>query len=236
MTKEQILWEISKKLVPYPAALSRMEQIAKDIRAGEAAERVWLLEHPPLYTAGTSAKAEDLFNPAGYPTYHAGRGGQWTYHGPGQRTAYVMLDLQRAHGNTPARDLRAYVQALEAWIITALASFGLRGEVREGRVGVWVTNPQTGIEEKIAAIGVRVSRWVSWHGVAINLTPALPDFEGIVPCGIREYGVTSFEKLGIKASMQELDLALAAAWHTVFGSTPSALTPVDLAPSPVEFA
>ncbi|MCP1241218.1 lipoyl(octanoyl) transferase LipB [Acetobacter lambici] len=236
MTKEQILWEISKKLVPYPAALSRMEQIAKAIRAGEAAERVWLLEHPPLYTSGTSAKAEDLFNPSGYPTYHAGRGGQWTYHGPGQRTAYAMLDLQRPHGNVPARDLRAYVQALEAWIITALASFGLRGEVREGRVGVWVVNPQTGGEEKIAAIGVRVSRWVSWHGVAINLAPALPDFEGIVPCGIREYGVTSFEKLGIKASMQDLDLALESAWRTVFGSTPSVLSPVELTQGPVEFA
>ncbi|MGG6428520.1 lipoyl(octanoyl) transferase LipB [Acetobacter ghanensis] len=236
MTKEQILWEISKKLVSYPLALSRMEQIAKAIRAGESAERVWLLEHPPLYTSGTSARAEDLFNPAGYPTYHAGRGGQWTYHGPGQRTAYVMLDLQRAHGNTPARDLRAYVLALETWIITALASFGLKGEVREGRVGVWITNPHTGQEEKIAAIGVRVSRWVSWHGVAINLAPALPDFDGIVPCGIREYGVTSFEKLGVKATMQDLDQALMAAWHTVFSSTPAPVNTVDVTQGPVEFA
>ncbi|MFT8931464.1 MAG: lipoyl(octanoyl) transferase LipB [Acetobacter syzygii] len=236
MTKEQILWEISKKLVPYPLALSRMEQIAKDIRAGTAAERVWLLEHPPLYTSGTSARVEDLFNPAGYPTYHAGRGGQWTYHGPGQRTAYVMLDLQRPHGNTPARDLRAYVQALEAWIITALAKFGLRGEVREGRVGVWVNNPHTNAEEKIAAIGVRVSRWVSWHGVAINLAPAMPDFDGIVPCGIREYGVASFEKLGLSTTMAEFDLALMDAWQTVFGSTPSPINPVELTLNPAEFA
>ncbi|GCD52304.1 lipoyl(octanoyl) transferase LipB [Acetobacter pasteurianus] len=226
MTKEQILWEISKKLVPYPQALSRMESMARSIRAEEAAERVWLLEHPPLYTSGTSAKAEDLFNPAHYPTYHAGRGGQWTYHGPGQRTAYVMLDLQRPHGPVPARDLRAYVHALESWVIGALAHFGIHGEVREGRVGVWVTDPKTGNEEKIAAIGVRVSRWVSWHGVAINLDPNMADFEGIVPCGIREYGVTSFRKLGLPTTMQELDHALAQSWANTFGSMPSPLQEV----------
>ena len=141
MTKEQILWEISKKLVPYPAALSRMEQIAKSIRAGEAAERVWLLEHPPLYTSGTSARAEDLFNPSGYPTYHAGRGGQWTYHGPGQRTAYVMLDLQRPHGPAPQRQLRAHVQPLEALTLTPIAICCPRGEARDRRVVVWVSSP-----------------------------------------------------------------------------------------------
>ena len=232
MTKEQILWEISKKLVPYPQALSRMESMARSIRAEEAAERVWLLEHPPLYTSGTSAKAEDLFNPAHYPTYHAGRGGQWTYHGPGQRTAYVMLDLQRPHGPVPARDLRAYVHALESWVIGALAHFGIHGEVREGRVGVWVTDPKTGNEEKIAAIGVRVSRWVSWHGVAINLDPNMADFEGIVPCGIREYGVTSFRKLGLSTTMQELDHALAQSWTNTFGSVPTALQEVAVTQDP----
>lgn len=232
MTKEQILWEISKKLVPYPQALSRMESMARSIRAEDAAERVWLLEHPPLYTSGTSAKAEDLFNPAHYPTYHAGRGGQWTYHGPGQRTAYVMLDLQRPHGPVPARDLRAYVHALESWVIGALAHFGIHGEVREGRVGVWVTDPKTGNEEKIAAIGVRVSRWVSWHGVAINLDPNMADFEGIVPCGIREYGVTSFRKLGLSTTMQELDHALTQSWANTFGSMPSPLQEVAVIQDP----
>lgn len=232
MTKEQILWEISKKLVPYPQALSRMESMARSIRADEATERVWLLEHPPLYTSGTSAKAEDLFNPAHYPTYHAGRGGQWTYHGPGQRTAYVMLDLQRAHGPVPGRDLRAYVQALESWVIGALAHFGIHGEVREGRVGVWVTDPKTGKEEKIAAIGVRVSRWVSWHGVAINLDPNMADFEGIVPCGIREYGVTSFRKLGLSTTLQELDQALVQSWANTFGSVPSPLQEVAVTQGP----
>ncbi|GAB3593503.1 lipoyl(octanoyl) transferase LipB [Acetobacter peroxydans] len=227
MTKEQILWEISKKTVPYPQALSRMEAIARDIRAQEAPERVWLLEHPPLYTAGTSARAEDLFNPAGYPTYPAGRGGQWTYHGPGQRIAYAMLDLQRPHGNIPPRDLRAYVHALESWIIAALARFGIKGEVREGRVGVWVQDPVSGMEEKIAAIGVRVSRWVSWHGIAINVAPRLEDFDGIVPCGIREFGVTSFRRLGLDTDMAALDRALAECWPTVFGSQPSPLQPVE---------
>lgn len=227
MTKEQILWEISKKTVPYPQALSRMEAIARDIRAQEAPERVWLLEHPPLYTAGTSARAEDLFNPAGYPTYPAGRGGQWTYHGPGQRIAYAMLDLQRPHGNIPPRDLRAYVHALESWIIAALARFGIKGEVREGRVGVWVQDPVSGMEEKIAAIGVRVSRWVSWHGIAINVAPRLEDFDGIVPCGIREFGVTSFRRLGLDTDMAALDQALAECWPTVFGSQPSPLQPVE---------
>lgn len=227
MTKEQILWEISKKTVPYPQALSRMEAIARDIHAQEAPERVWLLEHPPLYTAGTSARAEDLFNPAGYPTYPAGRGGQWTYHGPGQRIAYAMLDLQRPHGNIPPRDLRAYVHALESWIIAALARFGIKGEVREGRVGVWVQDPASGMEEKIAAIGVRVSRWVSWHGIAINVAPRLEDFDGIVPCGIREFGVTSFRRLGLDTDMAALDQALAECWPTVFGSQPSPLQPAE---------
>ncbi|MBS0999946.1 lipoyl(octanoyl) transferase LipB [Acetobacter persici] len=224
MTNGRFLWEISKKPVPYPVALTRMQSLAREIRAGEAAERVWLLEHPPLFTAGTSARAEDLFNPHHYPTYDAGRGGQWTYHGPGQRIAYVMLDLHNAHGEVRARDVRSYVHGLEEWVIRTLSAFGLKGECREGRVGVWVIDPATGQEEKIAAIGVRVSRWVSWHGVSINLNPRMSDFEGIVPCGIREFGVTSFEKLGLAVTLAQLDAALAESWRAVFGSTPSALT------------
>ncbi|WP_281701124.1 lipoyl(octanoyl) transferase LipB [Acetobacter malorum] len=226
MTNARFLWEISKKPVPYPAALARMQTLAREIRANEAAERVWLLEHPPLFTAGTSAKAEDLFNPHHYPTYDAGRGGQWTYHGPGQRIAYAMLDLHNPHGEVRGRDVRSYVHGLEEWVIRTLATFGLKGECREGRVGVWVIDPSTGQEEKIAAIGVRVSRWVSWHGVSINLNPRLSDFEGIVPCGIREFGVTSFEKLGLNVTMAQLDAALAQSWQAVFDSTPSALTPL----------
>lgn len=224
MTNGRFLWEISKKPVPYPVALTRMQSLAREIRAGEAAERVWLLEHPPLFTAGTSARAEDLFNPHHYPTYDAGRGGQWTYHGPGQRIAYVLLDLHNAHGEVRARDVRSYVHGLEEWVIRTLSAFGLKGECREGRVGVWVIDPATGQEEKIAAIGVRVSRWVSWHGVSINLNPRMSDFEGIVPCGIREFGVTSFEKLGLAVTLAQLDAALAESWRAVFGSTPSALT------------
>lgn len=226
MTNSRFLWEISKKPVPYPAALTRMQTLAGEIRAEAVEERVWLLEHPPLFTAGTSARPEDLFNPHAYPTYEAGRGGQWTYHGPGQRIAYAMLDLQKPHGTVRARDLRSYVHGLEEWVIRTLAAFGLKGECREGRVGVWILDPKTGLEEKIAAIGVRVSRWVSWHGVSINLNPRLSDFEGIVPCGIREFGVTSFEKLGLETTMAELDAALAENWHAVFGSVPSALTPL----------
>ncbi|GAN68890.1 lipoyl(octanoyl) transferase LipB [Acetobacter orleanensis] len=227
MTNGCFLWEISKKPVPYPAALTRMQTLARDIRADEAKERVWLLEHPPLFTAGTSAKEEDLFNPHNYPTFEAGRGGQWTYHGPGQRIAYVMMDLHNPHGEVRARDVRSYVHGLEEWVIRTLATFGLKGECRDGRVGVWVIDPATGLEEKIAAIGVRVSRWVSWHGVSINLNPRMSDFDGIVPCGIREFGVTSFEKLGLNVTMPQLDAALAENWRTVFGSTPSALMPLQ---------
>ncbi|OUJ00994.1 lipoyl(octanoyl) transferase LipB [Acetobacter cibinongensis] len=227
MTNAHFLWEISKKPVPYPFAFARMQEISQKIRQTEAVERVWLLDHPPLYTAGTSAKAEDLFNPHQYPTYDAGRGGQWTYHGPGQRIAYVMLDLHKPHGLIPARDLRAYVHGLESWVIRTLAAFGLQGECREGRVGVWVIDPKTGQEEKIAAIGVRVSRWVSWHGISINLRPNMADFEGIVPCGIRDYGVTSFEKLGLTVSQDQLDAALAENWQAVFGSLPSNFTEVE---------
>ena len=187
-----------------------------EIRAQTAHELVWLVEHPPIYTAGTSAKREELTDPTRFPTFDAGRGGQWTYHGPGQRTAYVMLDLNVRHGTVPAHDIRCYVNGLEEWLIRTLDRFNVRGERRQGRVGIWVTDPQTGTEAKIGAIGVRVSHWVSWHGVALNVDPNLAHFDGIVPCGIREHGVTSLTALGIPATMADADVALRAAWDEVF--------------------
>lgn len=193
-----------------------MEARVAAIRAGVAAERVWLVEHDPTYTAGTSATPDGLVD-ARFPVYAAGRGGQWTYHGPGQRTAYVMLDLTKPHGTVPARDIRAYVHALEEWIIRALDRFNVKGERREGRVGIWVVDPVRGREDKIAAIGVRVTRWVSWHGIAVNVDPDLSHFGGIVPCGISQHGVTSLWALGITATMEEVDVALRAAWDEVFG-------------------
>jgi lipoyl(octanoyl) transferase len=214
----RIRWEIADGLTPYPEAIASMEASIRAIRAGVADERVWFVEHPPLYTAGSSAKPEDLQDAARFPTFAAGRGGQWTYHGPGQRLAYVMLDLDRPHGAVPARDLRAYVHGLEEWLILTLDRFNIRGERRAGRVGIWVEDRAAGTEAKIAAIGVRVTRWVTWHGVAVNLEPALDHFAGIVPCGIREYGVTSLHALGSVVSMAELDAALAASWAQVFGS------------------
>ena len=210
-------WQISDRLVPYPEAITAMQARVAAIRAGTAAECVWLVEHPPLFTAGTSADAADLLNPQGFPTYAAGRGGQWTYHGPGQRTGYVMLDLTRPHGPVPPRDVRQYVWALEEWLIRALDRFNVRGERREGRVGIWVPDRAAATEAKIAAIGVRVSRWVSWHGVALNVAPDLSHFGGIVPCGIREHGVTSLHALGIPATLAEADSALRQAWGEVFG-------------------
>ncbi len=208
-------WRVSEGRTPYPEALAAMEARIAAIRAGTAGELVWLVEHPPSYTAGTSARPEDL-REARFPTFTAGRGGQWTYHGPGQRTAYVMLDLARPHGTVPARDIRAYVHGLEEWLIRALDRFNIRGERREGRVGIWVVGPG-GREDKIAAIGVRVTRWVSWHGVALNVDPDLSHFGGIVPCGIAEHGVTSLHALGIPATMEEADSALMGAWSEVFG-------------------
>ena len=192
-----------------------MEARIAAMRAGTEGELVWLLEHPPLFTAGTSARAEDLAQPGRFPTFRTGRGGQWTYHGPGQRIAYVMLDLTRAHGKVPARDARAYVHGLEEWMMHALARLGVGAERRADRIGLWVAG--RGREEKIAAIGVRLSRWVSSHGVAINVAPNLSHFGGIVPCGIREHGVTSLAALGIAASMGVLDEAVLAAWPEVFG-------------------
>ncbi|MBS7789133.1 lipoyl(octanoyl) transferase LipB [Roseococcus sp. SDR] len=208
-------WRISEGLTPYPEALAAMEARVAAIRAGTEPEAVWLVEHPPSYTAGTSARPEELIEQR-FPHYAAGRGGQWTYHGPGQRTAYVMLDLTRRHGTVPPRDVRAYVHALEEWMIRALDRFNIRGERREGRVGIWVVKPGGG-EFKIGAIGVRVTRWVSWHGIALNVDPDLTHFGGIVPCGIAEHGVTSLHELGVLATMEEADSALMSAWDEVFG-------------------
>jgi lipoyl(octanoyl) transferase len=210
-------WRISDAPVPYPEAVAVMEARAAAIAAGEAAELVWLLEHPPLYTSGTSGKASDLLDPR-FPTFATGRGGQLTYHGPGQRVAYVMLDLKRRRP-----DVRAYVASLEEWIIRTLAAFNVRGERREDRVGVWVKRPDkgTGHEDKIAAIGVRLKRWVSFHGIAINVEPDLTHFAGIVPCGVADprYGVTSLVDLGLPITMADVDIALRQAFEEVFGPT-----------------
>ncbi len=209
-------WLTADGLTPYADAVALMQDRVAAIRAGTAPELVWLVEHPPLYTAGTSARPEQLTDPGRFPTFTAGRGGQWTYHGPGQRVAYVMLDLTRPHGTVPARDVRCFVHGLEEWLIRALARFGVRGERREGRIGIWVAGPSARTEAKIAAIGVRVSRWVSWHGIALNVAPDLGHYTGIVPCGISEHGVTSLHALGITATMAETDAALGAAWREVF--------------------
>ena len=213
-------WVRAPGLTPYPDALAAMTARVADIAAGTEAEQVWLVEHPPLFTAGTSARAEDLTDPGRFPVFAAGRGGQWTYHGPGQRTAYVMLDLNRPHGMVPARDVRGFVHGLEEWLIRALACFGVIGERRDGRTGIWVADRASGAEAKIGAIGVRISRWVSWHGVALNVAPDLSHYAGIVPCGIRAHGVTSLAALGVAGGMAEVDAALRAAWGGVFGADP----------------
>ncbi len=210
-------WRASDGLTDYPDALATMRARVAAVRAGTEGELVWLVEHPPLYTAGTSAKPEELTEPDRFPTYDAGRGGQWTYHGPGQRVAYVMLDLNHPHGTVPARDIRCFVHGLEEWLIRTLDRFGVRGERRAGRVGIWVADRAAGTEAKIGAIGVRVTRWVSWHGVSLNLEPDLSHFGGIVPCGIKQHGVTSLHQLGILATMPEMDAALRSCWDEVFG-------------------
>jgi lipoyl(octanoyl) transferase len=215
-------WVASPGLTDYPAALAEMEARAEAIAEGRAAERVWLVEHPPLYTQGTSAKAADLLD-ARFPVFRAGRGGQFTYHGPGQRVAYAMLDLKRRRP-----DVRAFVGALEGWLIGALGAFGIVGETREARVGVWVARPDkppgadgSPAEDKIAAIGIRVRRWVTFHGVSLNVAPDLSHFQGIVPCGIGEshFGVTSLRDLGRAATMADADAALRAAFEARFGPT-----------------
>lgn len=214
--RQPVDWIISDRLVPYPEALAAMQARATAIAEGRAEEAIWLLQHPPLYTAGTSAVATDLLSPGRFPVYEAGRGGQYTYHGPGQRVIYTMLDLRQR-----GRDVRCLVQGLEGLIIDTLAMFNIKGERRDGRIGIWVARPERGPgrEDKIAAIGVRVSRWVSFHGIALNVAPDLGHFGGIVPCGISDQGVTSFEDLGQLASMPEIDLALRAAFEARFGPT-----------------
>ncbi|HEY1856069.1 lipoyl(octanoyl) transferase LipB [Acidocella sp.] len=215
MLKAPTTWQITSGHTDYEFALATMRERAAAIRAGTEGELIWLVEHPPLYTAGTSAAAGDLQDADRFPTYQAGRGGQWTYHGPGQRVAYLMLDLNETHGSIPPRDIRAYVAGLENWVIATLKTFGIKGETRAGRVGIWVV---TGNEEqKIAAIGVRVSRWVTWHGLALNVHPDLSHFGGIIPCGIREHGVTSLAALGVTASMNEVDAALRENFEPIFG-------------------
>jgi lipoyl(octanoyl) transferase len=211
-------WIVADGLVDYPLALDRMKARAAAISRGEAAEAVWLVEHPPLYTAGTSARPADLLEPGRFPVHAAGRGGEYTYHGPGQRVAYLMLDL-KARG----RDVRCLVQGLEGWIIDTLAAFNVDGETRDGRIGVWVRQPgRPGGESKIAAIGVRVSKWVTTHGIALNVAPDLRHFGGIVPCGIADWGVTSLEDLGRIVSLAEVDMALRAAFEARFGPTVAA--------------
>ena len=201
----------SNALVPYPEAVEFMEARAAAISAGEAQECLWLLEHSPLYTAGTSARATDLVEPDRFPVFQSGRGGQYTYHGPGQRVAYLMLDLRER-----GRDVRCFVSGVEQVVIDALAEFGVWGGRREGRVGVWVDMPD-GSEAKVAAVGLRVRRWVSFHGLSVNVAPDLSHFGGIVPCGIREHGVTSLEALGATANLQDFDAALLRAFDRVFG-------------------
>jgi lipoyl(octanoyl) transferase len=212
-------WRISDVPVPYPAALAEMEARVADIRAGRARELVWLLEHPPVYTAGTSARPQDLLEPLRFPVHEAGRGGQYTYHGPGQRVVYVMLDLRRRR-----QDVRRFVNDLEEWTIRALARFNVRAERRPGRVGVWVARgklEEGGREDKIAAIGVRIRHWVSFHGISINVEPDLSHYAGIVPCGIAQHGVTSLVDLGLPVAMTDLDMALAGTFDEVFGAEPA---------------
>jgi lipoyl(octanoyl) transferase len=214
---QQIEWRISDQPVPYPDAIAEMEARVEAIRAGTAPELVWLLEHPPLYTAGTSARPEDLVE-ARFPVHKVGRGGQFTYHGPGQRVAYVMLDLNRRKP-----DVRMFVATLEEWIIRTLAAFNVRGERRDDRIGVWVRRPEKGdgFEDKIAAIGIRVRKWVTLHGIALNVEPDLSHFSGIVPCGVseRRYGVTSLADLGMTVGMAEVDTVMRREFETLFGPT-----------------
>ena len=211
-------WHISSDLVAYPAAVEAMEARVAGIRAGTAPELVWLLEHPPLYTAGTSARLADLVDPDRLPVHWTGRGGQLTYHGPGQRVVYLMLDLRNR-----GADLRAYVRGLEDWIIAALAELGIRGERRTGRIGIWVAQPD-GREDKIAAVGVRIRHWITYHGISINVAPDLTHYDGIVPCGIRAteqepFGVTSLRALGSDATMRDLDDALRRTFDRLMGRT-----------------
>ena len=221
MSSSEPEWLIAPGLTDYRQALTVMEDRVAAIHAGQADELIWLVEHPPLYTAGTSARAQDLLAPDRFPVHVAGRGGQYTYHGPGQRVVYVMLDLNRR-----GRDVRAFVARLEAWVIAALAEFGITGQIREGRVGVWVERPDkppsadgSMAEDKIAAIGIKLRRWISFHGIAINVEPELGHFDGIVPCGLSGFGVTSLVDLGLPVGMDDLDAALRGRFADCFPAT-----------------
>jgi lipoyl(octanoyl) transferase len=207
-------WQVATAPVDYPEAVAFMERRVEAIAAGNAAELIWLVEHPPLYTGGTSAKPADLLTPDRFPVYPTGRGGQYTYHGPGQRVAYAMLDLNRR-----TQDLRLYVATIEEWMIRTLAAFGVKGGRRQDRIGIWVDRPDRGGEDKIAAIGIRIRRWVTFHGVALNISPDLEHYSGIVPCGIHGYGVTSLAELGVKVSMAEVDAVLRREFEALFGKT-----------------
>ncbi|CAN5199847.1 lipoyl(octanoyl) transferase LipB [soil metagenome] len=209
-------WAIADGLVAYPDAVGVMEERVAAIPAGSASERIWLVEHPPLYTAGTSARERDLLAPDRFPVFASGRGGQYTYHGPGQRVAYVMLDLSRRRA-----DLRLFVWTLEEWIIRTLAAFDISAGRRENCVGIWVKRPDkgTGREDKIGAIGIRVRRWVTFHGISLNVDPVLEHFSGIVPCGVNSQGVTSLADLGVIASMPEVDAVMRREFETLFGRT-----------------
>jgi lipoyl(octanoyl) transferase len=216
-----VRWRVENGLTPYSDAVRFMEQEAIKIANGEADELVWLVEHPPLYTAGTSAKVQDLIEPNRFPVHETGRGGEYTYHGPGQRVGYVMLDLKRRK-----QDVRAFVSALEAWIIGTLDDMNITGERREDRVGVWVKRPEKAplpdgsmSEDKIAAIGIRLKKWVSFHGISLNIEPELDHFGGIVPCGVQQYGVTSLVDLGLPISMEDADLSLQKVFEDIFGPT-----------------
>ena len=218
---DQVEWKTLPGLAPYAETLAAMEARVAAIHQGTALEAIWLLEHPPLYTAGTSAQAQDLVDPDRFPVFPVGRGGQYTYHGPGQRVIYAMLDVSRRE-----KDVRCFVRHLENWVIAALAEFNVKGEIRPGRVGVWVTRPDkapnldgTPREEKIAAIGVKLRKWVSFHGISINVEPDLSHFSGIVPCGIREHGVTSLVDLGLPVTMADLDAALMATFDGAMQSS-----------------
>jgi lipoyl(octanoyl) transferase len=213
---EPVEWQVTTGLTPYEDAVAFMEARVAAIAAGEAGELVWLVEHPSLYTAGTSATAQDLVMPDRFPVFRTGRGGQYTYHGPGQRVAYVMLDLARR-----GQDVRAFVAGLEDWLIAALDQFNVRGERREDRVGVWVRRPEkpAGTEDKIAAIGIRVRKWITFHGLSLNVEPDLEHFTGIVPCGVSQHGVTSLVDLGLPVTMMDADVALRTTFEQVFGPT-----------------
>lgn len=218
-----IEWAVSAGPVDYPSAVAFMEERAALIAEGRARELIWLCEHAPLYTAGTSANPQDLLEPARFPVHTTGRGGQYTYHGPGQRVVYVMLDVRRRFG-----DVRAFVTFLEDWVIDVLDSFNVVGVTRRDRVGVWVQRPEKGpgVEEKIAAIGIRLRRWVSYHGLAINWDPDLTHYSGIVPCGIREHGVTSLADLNVRIGLADLDAALRKAFSARFGAVSDAVVPL----------